>query len=179
MVSHQGGHSSGWSLIRVTTHQGGISPEWPLIRNFLSPEWSLIRVFSTRVVSHQSFFSLTRVVSHQGFFPTRMVFHQVSFSLTRMISHPGGLSSGWSFIKVAYLHGFNCTTVHSTHIPCHSMLSLSQFFFRLQYVILMNLHSSRWLLRGYCHHHCWHLTISGQIVRAKAKCLLCEDYTQL
>ena len=42
VVSHQGGVSSGWSLIRVVSHQGGVSSGW----------------------------SLLRVMSHQGFHPS-------------------------------------------------------------------------------------------------------------
>ena len=71
MVSHQGGLSQEWSLIRwsfsrVVSCQGGLSPGWSLIRVFFQQYGrSLIRM-----VSHQNglspLCSLITVVSHQG-----------------------------------------------------------------------------------------------------------------
>ena len=172
VVSHQGffptrvASHQVFSLTRVVSHQVFPPPEWSLIRVFSPPVWCLTSIFSlTRVVSHQVFFHQSGV--SPGFFPHQSVlssgfsssspewslirdfFHQNGLSsgfcsLTRVVSQHGGLSSGWLFIRLAYLHGFHCTTAHCAHIPCHSMLSLSQFFFQLQYIILMNLHSSRW-----------------------------------
>ena len=51
--SHQGGLSSGWSLVKVVSHQGGLLSRWSLIKvvscqGGLSSGWSPIRV-----VSHQ------------------------------------------------------------------------------------------------------------------------------
>ena len=51
VVSHEGGLSSGWSLIRVVSHQGGLSSGWPLIRvvsrqGGLSSGWSLKRLIT-------------------------------------------------------------------------------------------------------------------------------------
>ena len=54
MVSHQGGLSSGWSLLKVVSPQGGLSSRWSLLK-VVSPQGSL-----------SSGWSLLRVVSYQG-----------------------------------------------------------------------------------------------------------------
>ena len=101
-ISHQGGLSSLWSLIRVVPHPGGFSSGWSLIivaSHWGGPSsgWSLIRV-----VSHHCGLSLLwpliRVVPHQGGFSS-------GWSLIRVVSHHRGLSSGWSLIIVASHQG--------------------------------------------------------------------------
>ena len=78
-VSHQGGLSSGWFLIRVVSqHLGGFH------RGDLSSRRSYIRV-----ICHQV--GLIRLIFHPGGFSSRVLLNQI------------GLSPTWSFICPAHI----------------------------------------------------------------------------
>ena len=119
VVSHQGGLSSGWSLIRVVSQQGalssgcsqqgGLSSVWYLLGWSLSG-WSFTRL--VRVVFHQgglsSGWSLGRVVSRQGGLPS-------GWSLNRVVFQQDCLSSGSSFIRSSTV--FKSTSPHPPTCP--------------------------------------------------------------
>ena len=117
MVSHQGGHPSGWSLIRVVCHEGGLSLGWyhpgglssgwyqvVTHQGVHSSGWSLIRV-----VCHQDSFirwPLSRVVSDGLLLGWSVVFDQGGLSV---VSLWDGLSSGWSIIRVGFDEELLCS----------------------------------------------------------------------
>ena len=93
VVCHQGGLSSGWSLIRVVSHQDDLSSGWSLTwmvfhQGGLSAGWSFIWV-----VFHQGGLSL-------------------GWSVIWVVSQLDGLSygwsPGWSLIRVVFSPVFHC-----------------------------------------------------------------------
>ena len=101
MVCHQGGLSSGWSIIRVVSHHGGLSSGWSLI-------W---------VVSHLG--SFHQVVAHQCGLQDGL---SSGWSVVWVVFHEDGLSSGWIFIRWSVIRvRFSSDGLSSGFFPsdCH------------------------------------------------------------
>ena len=101
MVSHQGGLSSGQSVIRVVSHQGGLLSVISCYQGGLSSGWSVIRV-----VSHQGSLS-------SGWSVVWVVKGVVSsgWCFIGAVHHQGGVLSGrsskWSLVKGSIIMQWN------------------------------------------------------------------------